>query len=104
MKGRGLRKLPGCSWITISNETHSFRVANKTHPCSPVIYRMLDDLIVTMKGSTNVPYFDGFCESVWLARERTDYEEAEMECYLELWLLDEANFSADACEARDVIM
>ncbi|KAF9611189.1 hypothetical protein IFM89_027503 [Coptis chinensis] len=59
MKGRGLRKLPGCSWITISNETHSFRVADKTHPCSPVIYQMLDDLIVTMKGSTNVPDFDG---------------------------------------------
>ncbi|KAF9603110.1 hypothetical protein IFM89_033835 [Coptis chinensis] len=58
MKGRGLRKLPGCSWITISNETHSFRVADKTHPCSPVIYQMLDD-IVTMNGSTNVPDFDG---------------------------------------------
>ncbi|KAF9617784.1 hypothetical protein IFM89_038756 [Coptis chinensis] len=75
MKGRGLRKLPGCSWITISNETHSFCVADKTHPCSPVIYQMLDDLIVTMKGLPMFLILTVCYESVWLALERTDYEE-----------------------------
>ncbi|PIA36206.1 hypothetical protein AQUCO_03400253v1 [Aquilegia coerulea] len=55
MKGKGLKKLPGCSWISISNQTHSFRVADKTHPCSRLIYETLDDLIVIMKGSGIAP-------------------------------------------------
>ncbi|KAF5202883.1 Pentatricopeptide repeat-containing protein [Thalictrum thalictroides] len=59
MKGKGLKKLSGCSWISISNQTHSFSVADKTHPCSPLIYEMLNDLIVIMKGSGNVPDMEG---------------------------------------------
>ncbi|OVA04824.1 Pentatricopeptide repeat [Macleaya cordata] len=55
MKDKGLRKSPGCSWITISNEIHSFYVADKTHPCSSLIYEMLDDLISMMKGSHDFP-------------------------------------------------
>ncbi|KAK7278531.1 hypothetical protein RJT34_23561 [Clitoria ternatea] len=48
MKERGLRKVPGCSWITISGKTHSFSVADKAHPSSSLIYEMLDDLVSTM--------------------------------------------------------
>ncbi|KAJ1409488.1 Tetratricopeptide-like helical domain superfamily [Sesbania bispinosa] len=44
MKERGLRKVPGISWITISDKTHSFSVADKAHPSSSLIYEMLHDL------------------------------------------------------------
>ncbi|XP_009765021.1 pentatricopeptide repeat-containing protein At5g27110-like [Nicotiana sylvestris] len=49
MKDKGLKKFPGCSWISINTETHSFYVADKSHPCSVVIYEMLDQLILAMK-------------------------------------------------------
>ncbi|XP_061337564.1 pentatricopeptide repeat-containing protein At3g12770-like [Gastrolobium bilobum] len=49
MKERGLIKVPGCSWITISGKTHSFSVADKAHPSSSLIYEMLDDLVSIMK-------------------------------------------------------
>lgn len=38
MKERGLRKLPGCSWISVNSEIHSFYVADKSHPYSDMIY------------------------------------------------------------------
>ncbi|CAL5416567.1 unnamed protein product [Camellia sinensis] len=53
MKEKQLRKLPGCSWITISSETHSFYVADKIHPCSDRIYEMLHELFLAMKGDNN---------------------------------------------------
>ncbi|XP_028773497.1 pentatricopeptide repeat-containing protein At3g12770-like [Neltuma alba] len=51
MKERGLRKVPGCSWITISGKTCSFYVADKAHPSSSLIYEILDDLLSVMKGN-----------------------------------------------------
>ncbi|XP_052188533.1 putative pentatricopeptide repeat-containing protein At1g68930 isoform X2 [Diospyros lotus] len=53
MKEKQLRKLPGCSWITVNKETHSFYVADKAHPCSDIIYGMLDELVLMMKGYGN---------------------------------------------------
>lgn len=58
MKERGLKKLPGCSWISINNETHSFYVADKAHPCSELIYEMLQELIPVMKGTGNSTIFE----------------------------------------------
>ncbi|KAK7268683.1 hypothetical protein RIF29_21389 [Crotalaria pallida] len=54
MKERGMRKVPGCSWITISGKTHSFSVADKAHPSSSLIYEMLDDLVSIMTGDVCV--------------------------------------------------
>jgi pentatricopeptide repeat protein len=51
MKDRGLRKTPGCSWISITGKTHCFYVADKAHSCSDSIYEMLDYLILVMKGA-----------------------------------------------------
>ncbi|XP_057428224.1 pentatricopeptide repeat-containing protein At3g12770-like [Lotus japonicus] len=48
MKERGLKKVPGISWITISGNTHSFAVGDKAHPSSSLIYDMLDDLVAIM--------------------------------------------------------
>uniref|UniRef100_A0A5B7BDN2 Pentatricopeptide repeat-containing protein n=1 Tax=Davidia involucrata TaxID=16924 RepID=A0A5B7BDN2_DAVIN len=58
MKERGLRKLPGCSWISISSKTHSFHVADKAHPCADMIYGMLDELISAMKAAGYSPDFE----------------------------------------------
>ncbi|GER50116.1 pentatricopeptide repeat-containing protein [Striga asiatica] len=49
MRDRGLRKVPGCSWISINSSTHSFFVADKSHPCCDSIYEMLDGLVSVMK-------------------------------------------------------
>ncbi|QCE07702.1 structure-specific endonuclease subunit SLX1 [Vigna unguiculata] len=48
MKERGLKKIPGCSWIIVGGKTHSFCVADKAHPSSSLIYGMLDDLVSIM--------------------------------------------------------
>uniref|UniRef100_A0A3Q7J3G6 Pentatricopeptide repeat-containing protein n=1 Tax=Solanum lycopersicum TaxID=4081 RepID=A0A3Q7J3G6_SOLLC len=58
MKDKGLKKFPGCSWISVNTETHSFYVANKSHPCSVVIYEMLDQLILAMKQDDNGVVFE----------------------------------------------
>ncbi|KAH6769598.1 hypothetical protein C2S52_014401 [Perilla frutescens var. hirtella] len=49
MRKRGLRKLPGCSWISMNGASHSFVIADKSHPCSNLIYVMLDELVSAMK-------------------------------------------------------
>ncbi|XP_058095050.1 pentatricopeptide repeat-containing protein At3g12770-like [Magnolia sinica] len=54
MKERKLRKLPGCSWISVNSKFHCFYVADKSHPSSDMIYSMLDNLILMIKG-------DGVC-------------------------------------------
>ncbi|XVE81961.1 hypothetical protein DITRI_Ditri15bG0108500 [Diplodiscus trichospermus] len=51
MKERGLRKAPGCSWISINGKTHCFYVADKAHPHFSLIYKILDELIFIMKGA-----------------------------------------------------
>ncbi|WJX12267.1 hypothetical protein P8452_02783 [Trifolium repens] len=55
MKQRGLKKVPGISWITIGGKTHSFSVADKAHPSSSSIYEMIDDLVSIMTdGCTDI--------------------------------------------------
>ncbi|KAK2972482.1 hypothetical protein RJ640_013395 [Escallonia rubra] len=58
MKERGLKKLPGCSWISIDSETLSFYVADKAQHSSDMIYKMLDELIIAMKGAEFSPDFE----------------------------------------------
>ncbi|XP_040996620.1 pentatricopeptide repeat-containing protein At1g28690, mitochondrial-like [Juglans microcarpa x Juglans regia] len=55
MKERGLRKAPGCSWISVNGNTHCFYVADKLHPCSNSIYEMLDYLLLIMTGAGSSP-------------------------------------------------
>lgn len=49
MRKRGLRKTPGCSWISMNGAAHTFVVADKSHPRSDLIYVMLDELVSAMK-------------------------------------------------------
>ncbi|XP_068653993.1 pentatricopeptide repeat-containing protein At4g19191, mitochondrial-like [Aristolochia californica] len=44
IRDRGLKKVPGCSWLEISGCTHEFRVADRSHPRSQEIYAMLNNL------------------------------------------------------------
>ncbi|KAL9161954.1 hypothetical protein ABFS82_07G055300 [Erythranthe guttata] len=57
MRERGLKKLPGCSWISVNSGTHSFFVADKTHPCSELIYATVLRLVSTMKLTFCAPDF-----------------------------------------------
>lgn len=41
MKGSGLKKSPGCSWIEVGNKVHAFMSRDKSHPQSEVIYQKL---------------------------------------------------------------
>eukprot|EP01018_Ginkgo_biloba_P030289 Gb_21434 [translate_table: standard] len=44
LKDKGLKKIPGCSWIEIKNRVHTFLVGDMSHPQSEKIYEMLDSL------------------------------------------------------------
>ncbi|XP_061338109.1 pentatricopeptide repeat-containing protein At3g63370, chloroplastic [Gastrolobium bilobum] len=45
MKGNGLKKKPGCSWIEVENKIHTFIARDKSHPQSDEIYLKLNQLI-----------------------------------------------------------
>ncbi|URE10594.1 PPR repeat [Musa troglodytarum] len=47
MRSRGLSKVPGWSWIEITNEVHCFNAEDRSHPRSEEIYRMLELLMET---------------------------------------------------------
>uniref|UniRef100_A0A1D1Z7A7 Pentatricopeptide repeat-containing protein At3g09040, mitochondrial n=1 Tax=Anthurium amnicola TaxID=1678845 RepID=A0A1D1Z7A7_9ARAE len=49
MKERGVKKTPGCSWITVGNKTSSFVAGDKFHPDSVDIYAILKHLTAVMK-------------------------------------------------------
>lgn len=49
MKDRSLKKLPGCSWIIVNSQTHSFFVADKSHLESHKIYEILNELILVIR-------------------------------------------------------
>lgn len=52
MKGNGLKKKPGCSWIEVENKIHTFMARDKSHPQSNDIYLELAQLtkLVEKKG------------------------------------------------------
>ncbi|CAA0828065.1 Tetratricopeptide repeat (TPR)-like superfamily protein [Striga hermonthica] len=45
MKAKGLKKDPGCSWIEIKNEVHTFFTGDRCHPRSDEIYGKLDEIV-----------------------------------------------------------
>nr|KYP35475.1 hypothetical protein KK1_043491 [Cajanus cajan] len=42
MKEKGLRKIPGCSWIEVGQELHVFIASDRSHPKTDEIYVTLD--------------------------------------------------------------
>ncbi|XP_019453101.1 PREDICTED: pentatricopeptide repeat-containing protein At4g13650 [Lupinus angustifolius] len=44
MKDRGVKKVPGRSWIVVNNEVHAFFAGDQNHPRADTIYEHLSDL------------------------------------------------------------
>ncbi|GLU13201.1 hypothetical protein SLE2022_298460 [Rubroshorea leprosula] len=51
----GVLKEPGRSWIEVDNESHVFIAKDRTHPVANLIYSVLDNLILQIKGAGYVP-------------------------------------------------
>lgn len=49
LRDKGLKKIPGCSWLEINGLVHEFRVADKSHPQSYDIYTILENLELEIK-------------------------------------------------------
>ncbi|KAF8399027.1 hypothetical protein HHK36_014893 [Tetracentron sinense] len=49
LRDRGLKKIPGCSWLEIHGHVHEFRVADRSHPKSEDIYTLLRNLELEIK-------------------------------------------------------
>lgn len=49
MKDKGLKKMPGYSWISVDNKIYSFFASDKSHPCSELIYSTLQNLVLVMR-------------------------------------------------------
>lgn len=49
MKQRGVKKMPGCSWMEINNRVHAFIARDKSHPQLEKIHATLEHLLHQMK-------------------------------------------------------
>ncbi|XP_058756194.1 pentatricopeptide repeat-containing protein At1g08070, chloroplastic-like [Vicia villosa] len=41
LRDKGLKKIPGCSWVELNGQVHEFRVADQSHPRAEDIYSVL---------------------------------------------------------------
>ncbi|KAH6821120.1 hypothetical protein C2S53_019635 [Perilla frutescens var. hirtella] len=57
MKERGVKKIPGFSWIEVNNSNHVFAAADKNHPQASQIYELLNDLLVELQDEGYVARF-----------------------------------------------
>eukprot|EP01018_Ginkgo_biloba_P024720 Gb_03959 [translate_table: standard] len=55
MKDKGVTKEPGCSWIEIKNQVHTFFVGDRSHPQAKEIYAKLEELSEQMEEEGYVP-------------------------------------------------
>ncbi|XP_022869237.1 putative pentatricopeptide repeat-containing protein At3g25970 [Olea europaea var. sylvestris] len=49
MKERGVKKVPGWSWIEVQNEVHAFNAEDHSHPCCQDVYQILRELADQIK-------------------------------------------------------
>ncbi|KAJ8645516.1 hypothetical protein MRB53_007264 [Persea americana] len=55
MEKRGLKKTPGCSFIELKNEVHTFYSGSTSHPQTKMIYAKLEALVDEIKAAGYVP-------------------------------------------------
>ncbi|XP_057820359.2 pentatricopeptide repeat-containing protein At4g02750-like isoform X2 [Cryptomeria japonica] len=55
MEDRGIKKMPGCSWIEVHKTIHVFCVGDRSHPQTQEIYAKLEDLSWQMKTEGYMP-------------------------------------------------
>ncbi|XP_057972951.1 pentatricopeptide repeat-containing protein At3g09040, mitochondrial [Malania oleifera] len=60
MKEKGVRKLPGCSWILVGQKTDLFVAGDTLHPCAGEIHSILKDLTMQMKEDGYIAETDPF--------------------------------------------
>lgn len=65
---KGLRKIPGNSWIVIKNKVHSFTVGDRSHPQSDKIYSKLSCITAGIREIGYVP------DSSWVLHDVEDEE------------------------------
>ncbi|KAK6116193.1 hypothetical protein DH2020_050066 [Rehmannia glutinosa] len=49
MRDRGIRKVPGCSWVRVGNRVYTFVVGDKNNNMNNDIYKFLDEIRMKMK-------------------------------------------------------
>ena len=49
LRDRGLKKVPGCSWLEINGQVHEFHVADRSHPKFSEIYTTLEHVELEIK-------------------------------------------------------
>ncbi|XP_010549219.1 PREDICTED: pentatricopeptide repeat-containing protein At1g25360 [Tarenaya hassleriana] len=49
MRDRGVKKEPGCSWIEVKNQVHTFLVDDTKHPEGRAVYNYLEELGMEMR-------------------------------------------------------
>eukprot|EP01018_Ginkgo_biloba_P019414 Gb_16546 [translate_table: standard] len=55
IKDKGMKKIPGCSWIEVNNRVHLFFMGDRSHPQSDKIYSKLAILAGQMKEAGYAP-------------------------------------------------
>ncbi|BAT88761.1 hypothetical protein VIGAN_05236400 [Vigna angularis var. angularis] len=55
MRGRGVKKKPGCSWIEIDKKVHVFVAEDTSHPMIKEIHVYMEELLRKMKQAGYVP-------------------------------------------------
>ena len=63
LRDRGLKKVPGCSWLEINGQVHEFHVADRSHPKFSEIYTTLEHLELEIKEDN---------ERVWKIHHKTN--------------------------------
>ncbi|KAJ6993086.1 pentatricopeptide repeat-containing protein [Populus alba x Populus x berolinensis] len=58
MSERGIKKVPGYSWIEVDGVVHEFLVGDTSHPLSEKIYAKLGELVKDLKAEGYVPTTD----------------------------------------------
>ncbi|KAM6584132.1 hypothetical protein CsatB_011134 [Cannabis sativa] len=55
MRGRGIKKEPGCSWIEVENKVHVFLVDDTAHPRVQAVYKYLEKLGLEIRKLGYIP-------------------------------------------------
>ncbi|KAG9442564.1 hypothetical protein H6P81_018418 [Aristolochia fimbriata] len=58
MRNKGLRKVPGWSWIEVNNKVHCFNADDQSHPLVKDIYETLEQLMLEMERCRFVAFDD----------------------------------------------
>lgn len=77
MRSYKLKKEPGCSWIEVKDEVHTFLVCEKAHPRCKEIYELLDLLTCDMRRAGYAPDTD----TIWVEEVEESLHQEEVKSY-----------------------